>query len=405
MGLIPSGSPMTERSATFHVAPADGGAPLFYRPHSRLIRDLGVLALAALGREHRAEPLRVLDAYSGSGVRSLRYAQEAGGASVVGFIHANERMFGSHPLRGNLAQLVGAGRCTITDIDAIDLVLRGKTEGERFDLVDCDGFGTGQPHVGEAWWAVRTGGLLYLCATDSLAAAGRVPHKAASGWAGVAQPFPSCNEQGLRLLLGAAFREAAARNLHAEPAFSYFHPRSSSFRVALRLHAARRPPSSRYDSLAHVARCEQCGELWRVPSPDLGNAAGRRTCEHEGAPVSVAGPMWVGSMHNASLMAEMGADAEARGDEWADAAELLRTFGDEAAAEERGALLFYHLGEVQRELARAGSHEQPPLDALIGELRERGFGASRVHSEKKALKTSATLRQVVEVVGAMRASK
>ena len=98
-----------------------------------------------------------------------------------------------------------------------------------------------------------------------------------------AHHFPACNEQGLRLLLGAAWREAAARNLHAAPIFSYFHQPSSSFRVMLRLVNPKRPPAAEYESLQHVGRGAACGQLWRVRSVDVGCAAGARvpgpTCE------------------------------------------------------------------------------------------------------------------------------
>jgi tRNA (guanine26-N2/guanine27-N2)-dimethyltransferase len=247
---------------------------LFYNPSSRIIRDLGVLALAVLGRERAQEggaPLRVLDAMAGSGVRSLRYATEV---SNVGLVHANELMKGDHPLSANLAPLISKGVVQLTAEDAIDMYFRARLSGERYDFVDCDAFGTGQPHTAEAWWAVATGGLLYLCATDSRCTAGHNAHKVMSGYAAVAKYHPSCNEQGLRLLLGAAWREAAQRNLHARPIFSYFDRPSSSFRVMLQLTKPKRPPADAYESLSHVARCRACGQLWKVPSVALGDAAG-----------------------------------------------------------------------------------------------------------------------------------
>ena len=226
---------ITESSVQFRLRAAPTGPSLFYRPASRLIRDLGVLALAVLG----VPGPRVLDAMSGSGVRTLRYVLE-GGAS---FVLANELMEGEHPLEANLAPLVADGRCNVSHSDAIDLYLRGKLDGTRFDMVDVDAFGTGQPHLSEAWYALKAGGLLYICATDSLTTKGENPHKAWSGYAATAQSFPACNEQGLRLVVATAFREAAARNLHAAPVFSYFHRPSSTFRVMMRLVRARRPPA------------------------------------------------------------------------------------------------------------------------------------------------------------------
>ena len=97
--------------------------------------------------------------------------------------------------------------------DAIDLYLRGKLDGTRFDMVDVDAFGTGQPHLSEGWFAVNTGGLLYICATDSLTTAGANPHKAWSGYAATTQYFPACNEQGLRLVVATAL-QLVGRALH-----------------------------------------------------------------------------------------------------------------------------------------------------------------------------------------------
>lgn len=252
--------PITERSVSFQVG------ELFYRPASRIIRDLGVLALAVYSAQHGSgsEGVRVLDAMSGSGVRSLRYAREV----PAQFVHANDLMlnYGDHPLRRNLEPLIAEERATVTAQNAVELYMQAHLSGERYDLVDCDAFGTGQPHTAEAWWAVRQGGLLYLCASDSLATAGANPAKAIVGYAAVAKYMPACNDAGLRLLIGTSFREAAVRGLYAEPLFGFFHRASSTFRVMMQLRKLKAPPSQVIESrLQHVARCDVCGEHWRVP--------------------------------------------------------------------------------------------------------------------------------------------
>ena len=423
---------LQERTVSFTVG------TLFYKPKSRLIRDLGVLALAVMHNERQvpeSAPLKVLDAMSGTGVRSLRYCLEAGGPTHV---VSNELQFGDHPLASNLAPLVESGSCAVSNDDAVNLYMRAKLSGERFDLVDCDAFGTGMPHTAEAWWSVATGGLLYLCATDSCTTDGHNPHKAMAGYAAVAaKRFPASNEQGLRLFVGAAWREAAARNLHAAPIFSYFHAPSSSFRVMMRLEKPKRPPAAAYDSLAHVVRCKRCGQLASVPSDQLDQAAERLACgcggaacaggrspktvsgeqqqqqqqqqQHEepklehteasdaalGRDLQILGPLWVGPMHDAEYLARMAEEAGRR--EWEDAFALLETMKAEAEAEAGGALLYYHLGEVQRLLSARGL-ALPPLTDLIALLRAAGHTASHSHIERKAIKTSARLEELVAVV-------
>lgn len=232
---------------------------------------------------------------------------------------------------------------------------------------------------------------------------------------------------------GTAHREAAARGLRAEPIFGFFHRPSSTTRVMLRLAEVKPPtPTEVERSYRHVASCGACGEIWPVEPQSLGVAAsweaGRRcgcgsgvnggTGASEEAGVVPAGrgvapgggvvgrtgggpgcvlggPMWTAPMHDPGFVAEMRALAAERG--WGEAEALLSTFEHEAEAEARGALLFYHLGEVQAALALHGA-QQPRLDELIPALRRAGFGASRSHAEPKALKTSASLAELVDVV-------
>ena len=386
---------LTERAATFSA----GG--LFFRPASRIVRDLGVLALSVLAtsRPSDAPPLRVLDAMAGTGVRSLRYSLEGDPACSI---HANELMSGgTNPLRQNLEPI--SDRCDVTADDAVDVYMKARLGGAdaMYDFVDADGFGTGQPHVAEAWWAVRNGGLLYLCGTDSCTTAGQNPFKAVAGYAAVAQYFPACNEQGVRLLIGTAFREAAARNLHAEPLFGYFHRPSSTMRVMMRLKKAKRPPAHAFDALTHVARCPASAELWRVPSGELGAAAALKPggAAADAPPPQVFGPLWDGPMHDVSFVRAMRRDAEARG--WDDAADLLGAMAAEAEADAGGALLFHHLGDVQRALAAEG-FVLPPRSLLLAWLHAAGFSAAPSHIEGKGLKTSASLAELVAVVAARR---
>lgn len=142
---------------------------------------------------------------SGSGVRALRYFYEV---PNVTHVHANDLMlaYGDHPLQRNLQPLIDQSRARMSKRNAVELYMEARLGGPSalFDLVDCDAFGTGQPHTAEAWWAVRRGGLLYLCATDALTTAGNNAGKALVGYAAVApKPLPSCNEASVRMLMGA----------------------------------------------------------------------------------------------------------------------------------------------------------------------------------------------------------
>ena len=163
----------------------------------------------------------------------------------------------------------------------------------------------------------------------------------------------------------------------------------------MRLVRPRRPPAAAFEQLGYVARCPDCGELWRVKADELGEVGARRRCAHAARAPKVSGPLWLGPMHDAAYVAAMSTEAEARG--WDEAVTLLGRMAAEAEAEAGGALLFYHLGEVERVVAAAGL-SQPPLARLVGWLRAAGFAASPSHMESKALKTTASLAEIVQIV-------
>lgn len=91
--------------------------------------------------------------------------------------------------------------------------MRCRLEGRFFDLIDSDSFGAGPGLVGAALDVVRHGGLVCLTHTAGTIAGGRDPASAQALFSQHLAPLPSVNEQGLRLLLGLACREAAARRL------------------------------------------------------------------------------------------------------------------------------------------------------------------------------------------------
>ena len=149
-----------------------------------------------------------------------------------------------------------------------------------------------------------------------------------------------------------------------------------------RLHL-RRPPASAFAALSHVARCPSCGEVWRVPSTRLGDAAALAPpcscCSERGeAPRApqVMGPMWVGPMHDTDFVAGMRGDAAGRG--WSEPDRL-------------GAARARQAGSAPAAARRAAA-------CRCSLLRGAGFGAAQAHSETKSLKTSATLDEVVRVV-------
>ncbi|WP_029681824.1 N2,N2-dimethylguanosine tRNA methyltransferase [Picosynechococcus sp. NKBG15041c] len=358
-----------ERSVQFQVGTG------FYRPKSRLVRDLGVLAAAVYQREQGR--LQVLDGMSATGVRSLRYFQEA----KADWVWANE---GNPEL---LETLTTNLRCIPPDqqfVSALSLrrlCLERQLMGDRYDLVDIDGFGSGAAFVQEALGITTLGGLIYLTSTDGRTYSGREPQRALRKYGAYGRSHPSVQEQGLRLLLGSLAQQAAQRDLGIEPIFSLFW--GDTCRVMVRLQPK---PNLTAENYGFLGYCHHCGNYGLPSWRKLSQAA----CDYDQFPLTLSGPMWLGALHNGDYLEEMATIAQ-RWD-WQDVFKILETMQTENELPP----YFFPLKEIG---ARA-KIDLPKLDWLLEMLRQQGFSSSRTHINPQAIKTTATMADIQAIAKA-----
>ncbi len=368
-----------EGKAQFQVGDA------FFRPESRPARDLGVLAAAVYKQQtHR---LRVLETMAGSGIRSLRYSLEA----EADFVWTNDGNGDITPLRqANLERNLSPERYRLTQKRAAQPLAQCCADEDFYDLVDIDAFGSGAPFFAAAVGATAMGGLIYLTATDSRTLAGRAPESSLKTYGVYARIHPSCQEQGLRLLLGGLWEQASARGFGIRPIFSYFGGQTYRVMVQLRPRQAEMTPKSGpqagfqgHPPYGFLGYCHDCGEYqtlgWRKLS--------RAVCEYHDPhrPLTLSGPMWLGPLHHVSFLQKM--QAQAQSWNWEAIASLLTVM--EAEAE----LPPYHfpLGE----LGKWGKMDPPKRDRLIQALRQDGYVAGPTHLSAQAFKTNASLHHCI----------
>jgi len=400
----------TEGKAQFQVGEA------FFRPDSRPARDLGVLA-AAVYQQQKGR-LRVLETMAGSGIRSLRYSLEAkadfvwtndGNGDITALRRANlQRNLGPEQGVGSGHNL-GSACYRLTQQRAAQPLARCCADEDFYDLVDIDAFGSGGPFMAAAVGATTLGGLIYLTATDARTLAGRAPEKSLKAYGVYARIHPSCQEQGLRLLIGGLWEQASARGFGLRPIFSYFG--GQTYRVMVQLLSSREARSeARSQANSQTAAqgespqiatshafpkeqspygflgyCHQCGEYqclgWRKLS--------RAVCDYHDAPLplTLSGPQWLGPLHDPGFLQRMHRQAEDW--DWGSMAQLLAVMSAEAE------LPPYHfpLGE----LGKWGKMDPPKRDRLIQALQVQGYAASPTQFSAQAFKTNASLHHCIEL--------
>lgn len=354
----------------------------FFRSSSRMGRDLAILA--AIVYKSRYGQLRVIDAMTGCGVRPLRYLLEAEANAVW----ANE---GNGDLRSlvqsNLSQGLSdrlVARCKITHQDANALFFDCHARQDFYDLIDIDSFGSPMPTLSTALWAVKIGGLLYLTSTDGRATSGRATERSLQSYGAYARAHPAVHEQGLRLLLGTAMQQAAAKGLCAEPVFSLYNGEVNRVMVRITRGAW---PTARYGFLAY---CHSCGQFQTVAWKRLGKVD--CDCRSASAPV-VSGPMWLGPLHSKTWLAEMSniaaqksakhepAKSQPERMAWGNCSALLARMQNEIDLPP----YFYPMADI----GRRGKMDIPPMLDLVERLRQQGFSADWTHIDEQAIKTDA----------------
>ncbi len=339
----------------------------FFRSSSQTGRDLAILAAIAYKTHHGH--LRVLDAMTGCGVRSLRYVLEAG----ADYVWANEGNWELRSrLQANLSHSLPPDCYRITHQDANVAFFDCHQRQDFYDLIDIDSFGSPAPYLSTSLWAVKLGGLIYLTSTDGRATSGHAPDKSLQTYGAYARAHPAVHEQGLRLLIGAVAQQAAARGLTASPVFSYYQGEVS--RVMVRITRQSAWQSAHYGFLAY---CHACGQFQTLLWKKLGRVS--CPCRAAGLPV-VSGPMWLGPLHSEPDLAAMHG-AALKSDRWTNCRVLI----DMMRAESAMPPYYYPLAEI----GRRGKTDIPPRQVLIEQLCREGFTATRTHLSAEAIKTTA----------------
>ncbi len=356
-----------EGKATFNVGNA------FYRPTTKLVRDLGILA--AKTDQQKIGKLRVLDAMAGCGVRSLRYILEADATSVL----VNEANPEIHRLLSdNLSRSLQSSQYQITHTDANRIFFRCYDRADFYDLIDLDAFGAPTPYLATILWATKIGGLVYLTSTDGRSLTGNAPQNSLKFYGAYTRSHPAAHEQGLRIIIGSIQQQAASQGRGVQPVFAYFT--GETYRVMIRYVAKAQLTEENYGWLGY---CHHCGAYETVSWRKLGKAL----CSYDGERLVMSGPMWLGALHDRATIKKMLALAISWG--WTEAVSLLRMMATEANFPP----YFYSLQSI----GKAGKLDLPKRNDLILALQEQGYRACLTHLNSQAIKTYAPFTICVEI--------
>lgn len=360
-------------------------ASVFYNPAMALNRDLSSLLLATRAQDGWT----VLDGLAASGVRGIRYALESGRELNVEFNDWN-------PVAARLVE----ENCRLNGVEphVTQRNLAPLLYESVWHVVDIDPFGSPAPFIDAAARAVRDKGLLGLTATDATALAGVYPNVCRRRYLAVPMHNELLHEVALRILAGAAVRQAAKHDVGLTPTLAHATDHYYRVHLAARRGAARADAAMKGIGFVHF--CPACGERWLASESErattrLGGRAGSGfldadRCPACGAPVDTAGPLWTGPLVDKDAAAAMLSRA---GDHpFADASSprILDLLAQEAEAPG----LFFDIHDMGSR-ARVGS---PRTEAVVDALRASGFRVAPVHFNRLGVRTDAPAKAVLSIV-------
>ncbi len=361
--------------------------PVFYNPIMRVNRDLSVLFLRTYLRENPMELM--CEPLAGSGVRTLRYLNECPG-------HFNALMFDVNPVAAEMAQKNierhgFADRAQVKRGDAKVLLLTESRE-QRFDFVDVDPFGSPAPYLNAAIQSLRPSeGLLALTATDMPVLCGVHPNVALRKYGGLSTRAPFVHELAVRLLMGSVYTVAGMNDSSITPlaVLSTNH----YIRVWLRVEGSRIEGNLQADRMGMIRYCRTCMRVETLPLKESTQAAdfSHETDSCAGRPTA-AGPLWIGNLFDSSMLDEaqnilddddLGFDRRV--------SKLLALMREETGLT---GIPYTDLHEV----CDLHNLTPPKTDTVIQTLRERGHATARTHFRPTAIRTEASVSELVEAI-------
>jgi tRNA (guanine26-N2/guanine27-N2)-dimethyltransferase len=188
---------------------------------------------------------------------------------------------------------------------------------------------------------------------------------------------------GARILLGAAIRELARCDKGGVPMLT--HATDHYVRTYIRIRSGARAADRALSSMGYIEHCRACGSF-----VVLRDCTSSGLCPHCGGGCVVAGPLWIGPIHQKDVIAS--AVAEIGRMDWTDRQRALRLL--ELCRLEIDHPMYYD----HHNICEAMRITPGKIDDLVKLLRESGFEASRTHFSGIGIKTAAQIADIIDLL-------
>lgn len=357
--------------------------PVFYNPRQGLNRDLSIMVLHAVRELNISKLERVVETFSGTGIRALRYTLQVPGIQDLFINDISPRSIDLTKKNFELHRDNHHVNLHYYNQDANLFFLKLREEDHFLDFIDIDPYGTPAPYIHNALLTLEKSGVLAVTATDMPVITGKFPEKAYRLY-----QIPNykvsnrsyCHEIGLRMLIAYVQREGFFFKKRFVPLLSFY----ADHYVRIFFH---QDSSTTIDKIiqshGYVTDCTHCGKrdffFWKE------SFSHKRLCSNCSASVRPIGPIYLGPLHSNRIVDKL--------------QEYLQTFPKQNLMDRRQRLdrivplfkedlkitlpWYYELGNISKK--HKFSIHSPQY--LIDKLLEHGQQASLTHFDGQAIRT------------------
>ncbi|KAI8915819.1 N2,N2-dimethylguanosine tRNA methyltransferase [Gorgonomyces haynaldii] len=336
----------------------------------------------------------ILEALAATGLRSMRYAKEI---KNVHKILANDLLPEAVQSIQRNAVLNKVDN-TVQGVqgDAVHTIYKAIIDKQKYDVIDLDPYGSAAPFLDASIQAVSDGGLLCVTCTDMAVLAGSQPEACWAKYGGINLPNSSfTHEMALRILLHSIQTIASRYKRVIEPLASFSI--DYYIRVFVRVKDSASAVKEAASKTGVIYNCNGCKSFHIQPmgkyevnpkgykgGPARGPPVGPN-CEHCGFTFQVAGPLYIAPIHHQEFLSRMLEYVAVNHDQFG-------TFHRMAgmlciAKEELPVPLYYVLSSLSNTLHCTS----PSYLQMIAAITKQGFAASQSHACPQALKTTAPI--------------
>lgn len=400
---------------------------VFYNPVQEFNRDLSISVLSTFSRIYQREKaetrrkkakegdppveqvaivagekcedgLRILEALSATGLRSVRYANEVPGVKEI--IANDLSKSAVESIEKNVKHNKLEHLITPSFNDAMTLMYTSTHPDKRFTAIDLDPYGHPTRFLDGAVQSIEDGGLLLITATDMAVLAGNSPEACYVKYGSVPLKTKACHEMALRILLRCIETTATRYGRYMVPLLSI----SADFyiRVFVRIFTGQYACKKSSSKQSMVFQCTGCESFTLQPlgilkpnpteqNPNqikFGTPIGpyvSSRCEHCNHQHHMGGPIWSAPLYDVDFLKELLETVEMK--QFKKLTTIRRIYGTLSVIKEElhDVPLYYTLDRLCGILKL----ESIPMMKLRSALLHAGYRVSYSHASKTSIKTDA----------------